>query len=66
MYGSGYNGPTFSVDGVQKIGQTFWNDGDTFYGILTASELLPDVTHTIVADSYYGGYGVLAITYRVP
>jgi len=58
--------PTFRVDGTNKVGQATWNGGCAYYGVLTASELLPDTTHTVVVDGYQYGYGVLVITYRVP
>ncbi len=45
-----------------------YNGDNVAYGTLTASQLLPDVTHTIqVTAIYYGNtYGVLVIVYRVP
>jgi len=56
----------FGVDGINKAPQA-WCVSNVCYGTLTASELLPDVTHTIVANSdYISSYGVLVLTYRVP
>jgi hypothetical protein len=49
----------FRVDGTQ-MPVTY--SSDTSYGIITAGQLMPDVTHTITVDSH----GILAVIYRVP
>jgi hypothetical protein len=50
----------FTVNGINKPNVVF--DSDSPYGIITASQLLPDTTHRITA----GPWGVLVIVYRVP
>jgi hypothetical protein len=49
---------TFRLNGVNNP-NTQYSSGGHKYGILTAGQLLPDVTHTV--DT---GYGVLMIVYR--
>jgi hypothetical protein len=66
MWGNGGSNDYFKVDGVNKVGGALSVDS-AYYGGLTVSELLPDVTHTIEAYSYWASaYGVLIIAYRVP
>jgi hypothetical protein len=50
----------FQLDGVSPA--ITWSSNYMCYGTITASQLLPDVTHTIRVDKY----GMLIITYRVP
>ena len=64
LYGCQYGGE-FIVDGVNAYSSSVGNDrGDlqAGYGSLTASQLLPDTTHTISINDW----GVLVIIYRVP
>ena len=51
----------FQVNG-QNLPNVIYNSDSAAYGTLTASQLLPDLTHTIKATPY----GVLVIVYRVP
>lgn len=50
---------TFSVDG-QNRPNTLYGATEIYYGTLTASQLLPDVTHNVIV----GQYGVLVIVYQ--
>jgi hypothetical protein len=59
-------GGSFYLDGTNKAPGA-WSIDYAYYGTLTASELAPDVVHTIVINSTNGGaYSVVIITYRVP
>jgi len=55
----------FWFDGVNVPNQV-WAGGPMCYGTLTASQVLPDVTHTVEIDSGWNAYGVLVLVYRVP
>lgn len=61
LYDSDGYSENFTVDGVNRPNEVYW-DGSTGYGIITAAQFVPDTPHTITAD----GYGVLVIVYRVP
>ncbi len=62
-----YSQNYFRVDGVNMRGSAAYCGDSACYGTLTASQLLPDVTHTIAVYSYWNSaYGVVIITYRVP
>lgn len=50
----------FQLDGVNLTAT--WSGNAMYYGTITASQLLPDVSHTVVIDDY----GILVIVYRVP
>ena len=50
----------FTVDGIRQ--DPVWGAADHYYGTLTASQLLPDVPHTITVDDW----GVLVLVYRLP
>jgi hypothetical protein len=52
-------GSYFQVNGVSQT-PIRWEDYG--YGTLTASQLLPDITHTISVDDY----GILVVIYRIP
>ncbi|MFZ1598809.1 MAG: hypothetical protein WAW26_23425, partial [Anaerolineae bacterium] len=54
-----YYGSQWQLDGA-TIGNIC--NGCLGYGTLTASQLLPDATHTIVIDDFGG----LALIYRMP
>ena len=56
----GYWNTYFNLDGVNLT--STYGSNDMYYGTITASQLLPDVTHTIVVDYY----GVLVVIYLVP
>ena len=59
----------FKVDGINTlVNANYCGDSPaSCYGTLTASQLLPDVTHTVEVYSYWNvAYGVLVITYRIP
>ncbi len=60
-----YSSRDFYFDGTNRPNQAYW-DGNTGYGTMTASQVLPDTTHT-VSISYEGySYGVLILEYQVP
>lgn len=52
-------GMSFKLDGTANPNHLYWVD-NVGYGTISASQLLPDVEHTILVDSY----GVLVIAYR--
>ncbi len=47
-------------------GETIENSSDQKYGIFTATQLPPDVQHTITIDTYEWGYGALVLVYWRP
>lgn len=51
--------PEFFLDGVVNPGQLFWHNNQK-YGTITASQLLPDIEHTVSVNLY----GVLILVYR--
>jgi hypothetical protein len=55
----------FWFDGV-GMPNTVWNANSMSYGTLTASQVLPDVTHTFTVDTSDNEYGVLVLVYQVP
>jgi hypothetical protein len=55
-----YVGSSFKFDGITNPNMIY-DGGSWKYGILTASQFLPDVDHTIAINN---GYGVLVIVYR--
>ena len=65
VYDYNQNKPTFIVDGIdQHDNGVFAGDG-LYYGTLSASQLLPNVPHTISIEDYagYNAYGALALIY---
>ncbi len=61
----GYSDNVFWFDGVYGPGGV-WYGYNMWYGTLTASQVLPDVTHTFQIDYDDNAYGVLVLVYRVP
>jgi hypothetical protein len=61
VYG-GYGGGGLSLDGVGNPGMIY-NTYNHKYGSLTASQLLPDVEHSVVVQNT-SSYGVLILVYR--
>ena len=64
----GGNYSHFAVDGVNRPNEVYEDGGydGMYYGILTASQLLPDTQHMIEIGTSGFQYGVLVVTYRVP
>jgi hypothetical protein len=54
---------SFTLNGV-KNPNVVYNASNHKYGIITASQLLPDIDHTVSVVSNYANYGVLIIIYR--
>ena len=57
----GGSGTYFRLDGV-NLSRTYSDASSTWYGSITAAQLLPDVTHTVAVDDW----GAMIILYRVP
>jgi hypothetical protein len=67
-FGWGSGNTIYTLDGVNLLNSSLGCGSPAeCYGVLTSSQMLPDVTHTIVAYSYwYASYAVLVITYSEP